>query len=165
MIFTAKPTQTPETRHTEATEAKATKELPQTKPLPTPMWPSPLRLYSSKHIFLGDPMQTSKITINHSHFVNLDGKNFLCRGLLDYLIQRSIKVCKAQQTIIASTLSLSITQTYLQMEQNDPRSDIVPQRNEKKIIQKNYEYYSFDEFNCFLFGMFQWTFLHYQFEV
>jgi hypothetical protein len=99
--------------------------------------------------FLDDPTQGVKLSIHWSHYANLDGPHHLCTGLLDYLIQQSIKTRKAQRTIVASTLSLSIMQTYLQSELNAEQTVVVSCCKENKLIQKNYEYFSFGEFNFY----------------
>jgi hypothetical protein len=70
-------------------------------------------------LFLDDPTQTSPITLVQEHLENLPHSQYLCTGMVDYLLQWSIQMKRNQQNIIASSLSLSLMEAYVQDSQLD----------------------------------------------
>jgi hypothetical protein len=83
-----------------------TKRLPRTKgikappPKRTPSRAVTVPTYYSKHIFLDDPTQTMQLNLDQSHIEALEDNNFLDTGLMDYLIQRSIKTKKMRKFLL-----------------------------------------------------------------
>jgi hypothetical protein len=66
-----------------------------------------------RHIFLDDPTRPSPVFIDCSVLLKLINNAYLDTSLIDYLIQRSIPTADKDDTIIASSLSLSLMQSYL----------------------------------------------------
>jgi hypothetical protein len=70
-------------------------------------------------IFLDDPTQVSPLSANTSELKQLIGNEYLCTGFVDYLIQCSINNRDNNDTIIASSLSLSLRQSYLKNKEEN----------------------------------------------
>jgi hypothetical protein len=84
-----------------------------THSVPSPE-PSPvLTLATKKSTFLDDPTQTKLITIDQTHLPALKKNDYLSTRLIDYLVQQSVNIKEEQQTIVASSMSFTLMNTFL----------------------------------------------------
>jgi hypothetical protein len=67
-----------------------------------------LTLATEKRIFLDDLTQTQPITIDQTLLPALKTKDFLSTRLINYLVQRSVNIKEKQQTVIASSMSITL---------------------------------------------------------
>jgi hypothetical protein len=77
----------------------------------------------SNVLFLDDPTRSSPLSTDASELTKLIGNEYLCTGFIDYLIQPSIKHMDNNDTIVASSLSLSLMQSFL--KNNEDNSEVV----------------------------------------
>jgi hypothetical protein len=109
---------------------------------------SPTSTVTNKRLFLDDPTKAAPLTVDDTHLINLDNNNkYLCTGLIDYLIQRSVPINMDQRTIVASSLSLSLMQAYLTKEYEDNSTNDA--RRGQRYLRSIYQYYTFGEFQFY----------------
>jgi hypothetical protein len=104
---------------------------------------------TSGRIFLDDPTKTHPLTIDATHLKCLPGSNLLHAGFVDYLIQQSFPIKKDQQTIIASSLSLSYMQAYLANDDADININAHDTHHAQGYLRTIYQYYSTSQFRFF----------------
>jgi MULE transposase domain len=101
----------------------------------------------TQRAFLDDPTKSAPITIHSNQLNSLEDGNWLDTTLVDYLIQRSVHNDDGDRIIIASSLSLSIMNVFLQQLEEDKIANISSRA--QKNLRSIYEYYSFHEFRFF----------------
>jgi MULE transposase domain len=97
-------------------------------------------------VFLDDPTRSPPLSIDNTILPKLIGNQYLHTALIDYLIQRSITTTDKEDTIIASSLSLSLMQSFLR--NNEENNASIGQRGQT-ILRNMYHYYSTKEFRFF----------------